>query len=104
MKELLRRLWNEPATVRKLIVALVGAVVVAVSVGLVPGAVGDWVTVISAFLTAIGVYGLRNSPVEGLNVRFSADQVDKIRRATDIGDMDEAQRLVLSHVQEVSKR
>lgn len=104
MKELLRRLWNEPATVRKFIVALLSAVGVALSVGLLPVALAPWVAVAVAFAGSLGVYGLRNSPVEGLNVRFSAAQRDEIKRLTDAGEYEEAQRLVLEAVQEASKR
>lgn len=84
--------------------ALVGAVAVAVAVGLVPGAVGEWLPVIISFLTALGVYGLRNSPVEGLNVRFSAEQREEIKRLTDAGELETAQQLVLQHVQEASQK
>lgn len=60
MKELFSRLWHHPETARKFIVAVIGAVVVAVSVGILPPVVGDYVTVITAFLTALGVYAVAN--------------------------------------------
>lgn len=64
MKTMIKTLWENPASARKFIVALIGAVVVAVSVGLLPAAVGDWVTVTTAFLTALGVYGVYNADVK----------------------------------------
>lgn len=60
MRNLIMTLWNDPATARKFIVALLGAVLVAVSQGLLPALVGDWTTVVVSFLTALGVYGIRN--------------------------------------------
>ena len=60
MKQLWLRLMNEPGTARKFITALIGAVIVAVSLGLLPAAVGKWVAVASAFLSALGVYALPN--------------------------------------------
>lgn len=55
---------------RKVIVALVGAVATAVSLGLVPEQVGDWLAVATAFLTALGVYAVENEsgqPLLGRN-------------------------------------
>lgn len=104
VKELLRRLWNEPATTRKFIVALLSAVGVALSVGLLPLSLAPWVAVAVAFAGSLGVYGLRNSPVEGLNVRFSAAQRDEIKRLTEAGQLNEAQELVLSVVQDASRK
>ena len=46
----------------KLIVALVGAIGVAVSQGLLPDEVNSWLTVVVAFLTAAGVYAVPNTP------------------------------------------
>lgn len=60
MKEMLRLLWTEPKAVRKFIVALLAAVGVAVSVGLLPASIAGWAAVGSAFLGAFGVYGLHN--------------------------------------------
>ena len=60
MKQFFVTLYNDPAAARKFLVALIGAVVVAVSVGLVPAAVGDWMTVVTAFLTAYGVWAVPN--------------------------------------------
>ena len=60
MREMIRRLVHDPATVRKFITALVGAAIVAVSQGLLPAAVGDWLTVLVTFLTALGVYVIPN--------------------------------------------
>ena len=51
------------AAYRKLIVALVGAVGVAVSQGLLPDEVGAWLTVVVAFLTAYGVYQVPNEEI-----------------------------------------
>ena len=63
MREMVRLLWNEPAAARKFVVALLAAVGVAISVGLLPAAVAGWVAVATAFLGALGVYGLHNAPV-----------------------------------------
>lgn len=60
MKQFFTTLYNDPAAARKFLVALIGAVVVAVSVGLVPPVVGDWMTVVTAFLTAYGVWAVPN--------------------------------------------
>lgn len=64
MRELIWRLWNEPASVRKFIAAFIGAVVVAVSLGLLPETVGPWLAVISAFASSIGVYAVANKTQE----------------------------------------
>lgn len=60
MKEMYNRLMQNPDTARKFVVALLGAVLVAVSQGLLPAAVGDWTTVVVSFLTALGVYAVKN--------------------------------------------
>lgn len=60
MREMFNRLWNDPKTANKFIAALIGAVVVAVSVGLLPASVSGWVVVVTAFLTALGVYAVPN--------------------------------------------
>lgn len=60
MREMFTRLWNDPKAASKFIAALIGAVVVAVSVGLLPASVSGWVAVVSAFLTALGVYAVPN--------------------------------------------
>jgi hypothetical protein len=61
MKELWNRLVNDPATVRKAIVAFLGAVLTAVALGLLPALVGDWTAVVVSFLTALGVYVTPNA-------------------------------------------
>ena len=63
MKTFIDTIWNDPAAARKFFTALLGAVVVAVSVGLLPAAVGGWVAVASSFLTAYGVYRTPNAPI-----------------------------------------
>jgi len=52
------------ATVRKFVVALVGAVGIAVAHGLLPQAAATWVDVLGPFLVAIGVYGVENEDAE----------------------------------------
>ena len=79
MKEMINRLVHDPATVRKFIVALLGAIVVAVSLGLLPAAVGDWVAVVTAFLTSLGVYGIHNArrdnrPQVGREIQRALDE------------------------------
>lgn len=61
MKTMIETLWEDPAAARKFLVAFIGAVVTAVTVGLVPAAVGDWMTVVVVFLTALGVYVVPNA-------------------------------------------
>lgn len=61
MREFFQRVLGDPATVRKFVVALVGAVGVAISQGLLPEAVTSWFTVVVAFLTALGVYAVPNA-------------------------------------------
>ena len=63
MKTMIKTLWEDPASARKFIAALLGAIVVAVGVGLLPPVVGDWIAVIGAFLSALGVYAVHNSPL-----------------------------------------
>lgn len=58
--DLFRRLANEPQTMRKFIVALIAAVGIAVSHGLLPAAVATWVTVLGPFLSAVGIYAVPN--------------------------------------------
>ena len=60
--ELFNRLVHNPASVRKFIVALVAAVGIAVSHGLLPAAVATWVTVLGPFLSAWGIYAVPNKP------------------------------------------
>lgn len=47
---------------RKLIAALVGAVGVAMTQGLIAGTAAKWTTVAIGFLTAVGVYIAPNTP------------------------------------------
>lgn len=61
MREFFQRVLGDPATVRKFVVAFVGAVGVAISQGLLPEAVTSWFTVVVAFLTALGVYAVPNA-------------------------------------------
>lgn len=67
MRNLVKSLLNDPRTVAKFVVALVAAVVIAVSQGLLPEAVGGWTTVVVAFLTALGVYAVPNKTNGGNN-------------------------------------
>lgn len=60
MKEFFVRLLSDPATIKKFVVAFVGALGVALSEGLLPDTWGSWITVLVAFLTSIGVYGVPN--------------------------------------------
>ena len=60
--ELIRRVTTHPQSARKFILALVAAVGIAVSHGLLPAAVATWVTVLGPFLTAYGVYVVPNKP------------------------------------------
>lgn len=61
MREFVTRLLSDPATVRKFVIAFVGALSVALAEGLVPESWGSWLTVVIAFLTSIGVYGVPNA-------------------------------------------
>lgn len=60
MREIWNRLVNDPATAKKFITAVVGALLAAVSVGLLPPTYNDYVTVGITFLTALGVYVVPN--------------------------------------------
>lgn len=60
MQQLFKTLYEDPAAARKFLVALLGAVATAITVGLIPAAVGDWMTVLTVFLTAYGVYAVPN--------------------------------------------
>lgn len=60
MREFFRRLFSDSATVRKYLVALVGAISIAIAQGLLPISWSGWVTVVIGFLTSIGVYGVPN--------------------------------------------
>lgn len=62
MKQFVVRVFKQPKTVVKFFVALVGAVGVAVSLGLVPDDAGKWAAVVVAFLTSLGVYKGANAP------------------------------------------
>lgn len=75
MKEFFDRLFRHPDTVVKFIVAFVGAVGVAVSLGLLPDTVGKWTAVIIAFLTSLGVYGGNNkTDAESAADRYGATE------------------------------
>lgn len=67
MKTLFVTLWRDPKAARKFIAALLGAVIVAASHGLLPAAIAGWVVVVTPFITALGVYSVRNRPVAQLN-------------------------------------
>ena len=56
MKTMVLLLWNDPKAARKFIVALVGALLIAVNLGLFPAALGGWMPVLIAFTTSLGVY------------------------------------------------
>lgn len=60
MRTMFQTLWNDPKVAAKFITALIGAIVVAISVGLLPASVSGWVAVATAFLTALGVYAAPN--------------------------------------------
>lgn len=60
MVQMFKTLMNDPKAAMKFIVALIGAVLTAVTLGLLPAAVGDWTAVLIAFLTALGVYAVPN--------------------------------------------
>lgn len=64
-----KQIMQDPAAFRKFIVALIGAVGTAVSVGLLPAAVGGWVAVAVSFVTAMGVYRVYNSKGGNTNVQ-----------------------------------
>lgn len=49
------------ATIRKFLVAAIGAALEAVNAGLVPAAYAHWVAVVVAVATALGVYAVPNS-------------------------------------------
>lgn len=61
----IKHVLTDPKSARKFIAALLGAVTVAVGVGLLPDAVGSWVAVVGAFLTSYGVYVVRNDTPKG---------------------------------------
>lgn len=60
MKTMFKTLWNDPAAARKAIAALIGAVLIAVSNGVLPPEVGPYVEVVVGFLTFLGVYAVHN--------------------------------------------
>ena len=64
MKEYFRTLWTDPAAARKAIVAIIGAVVMLASQGVLPDPVSVWVTTITPVLTALGVYAVHNEKVK----------------------------------------
>jgi hypothetical protein len=51
---------------QKFVVSAVGAIGVAVSLGLLPDSVGQWLAVAVAFLTSYGVYRIPNTPQTGV--------------------------------------
>lgn len=63
MSELIKTLRSNPGAMRKALTAVVGALLIAVSQGLLPSAVGDWTAVVVSALTAAGVYVLPNTKV-----------------------------------------
>lgn len=60
MGELLWRLWNDPRTVRKFIVALLTVSATAIAVGAVSGPLAVVLGFVGVFCNALGVYGIRN--------------------------------------------
>lgn len=78
MKEFLTRVFSDPTTVRKFVVAFFGAISVAIAQGLLPENWSSWVTVVVAFLTSVGVYGVPNkedSPTEAqLRLRANTER------------------------------
>ena len=60
MKNYFKTIWENPGAARKFIVALVGAVIVIASHGLLGGAVEGWILTITPLLTALGVYAANN--------------------------------------------
>lgn len=67
MSEMLDRLMNNPASARKFVVALLGAVLTAVSLGLLPADVENYVAVAASFAAAYGVYIIPNKKEEPLD-------------------------------------
>jgi hypothetical protein len=61
MKEFVARLLSDPKTVRKFVVAFVGAVAVAVSLGVLDKSWSNWLAIVISFLTSLGVYAAPNS-------------------------------------------
>lgn len=61
MKEFFDRLFNDPATVRKFLVAFVSALGILISEGLLPENISHWVTIVIAFLNALGIYRVPNA-------------------------------------------
>lgn len=67
MRELATRLWTEPETARKFLVALVGAAIIAASNGLFPNDIATWINVLGPFITAGTVYAVPNRKEDDVN-------------------------------------
>lgn len=74
LMEFFNRVTKQPKTVRKFFVSLIGALVAAVSQGLLPESVGKWLGIVIIFLTALGIYGVPNAPDESVK-EVGADTV-----------------------------
>lgn len=61
MKKTLMEIWTNPARFRKLLVAVLTALVTAVSVGVLPATAAGYVAVAVAFAGAYGVYAVKNT-------------------------------------------
>lgn len=61
MKTLIYLLMHDPAAVRKTIAALLGAVGVAIAVGLLPTGIGAWLAVAVSLASSMGVYAVHNT-------------------------------------------
>lgn len=66
MKTYLETIWTNPAACRKFFLALIGAVIVIASHGLLGGPVEGWIVTITPLLTALGVYAANNDKETGL--------------------------------------
>lgn len=58
---MIKKVITDPKNVRKFIVALVAALAIAGSEGLLPDSINSWVSVAIAFLSALGVYRVYNA-------------------------------------------
>lgn len=62
MLEAIKKSLNNPAWIRKALAALILCVLAAVAKGMLPDAVGAWITVLQPLLVFLGVWAIPNSP------------------------------------------
>ena len=89
MKDLIYNLWTNPKTAKKFWVAILGAVILAASSGLLPHDIAQWVTVIGPFIVAGGVYGAKNNEPDTVEEAQALDLVDEEGKAKNEDTNDE---------------